>query len=944
MFCILCLGPAWAASGDLVGWWTFDETGGAVAADSSGQGNNGTIVGNPQWVPGKIGGALQFDGNTYVNCGRSPSLNIRDQITIAFWFKVQAFTNTWEAFLAKSDAAYRSSRGDGSGNGTHLGITGGNYFNAPTIITDNQWHHYCGTYDGATAIIYIDGKEDARQTYSGQIGDSSSYDLYIGENSGAAGRRLHGLMDDVQIYNNALSPAEILQIMEGLADKSIAKDPVPEDTAVDVPQDAILSWTPGDYAAAHDLYIGTSFADVNDAGRGDPKGVLVSQDQTAAAYDSEGLFEFGKTYYWRVDEVNAAPDTTVFKGEIWSFTAEPFAYPIANVTATASSSSRADTGPQNTVNGSGLNADDRHSTEVTQMWLSGNAKPQWIQYEFDKVYKLDELWVWNANQIVELFVGFGAKSVAIEYSTDGVTWATLEGVSGFAQATGDASYTANTIVDFGGALAKFVKLNINSNWGGIAQQVCLSEVRFYSVPVQAREPVPAEGETDVSLTASMTWRPGREATSHKVFFGADSAAVAAGTVAGTTVTDHSYTPASMTFGTKYFWKVDEVGDAGTYAGDVWSFTAQEFAPIDDFEGYTDDEGSRIYEYWFDGIADAAYGGSTVGYMQEPFAEQVIVHGGKQSMPLAYNNAQSPFFSEASKEFETAVNCTGSGATELCVWTRGYPAVTATTVTEASGKMTLTGAGADIWGNSDEFTYAFKTLTGDGALVARVASNGTGTNTWAKGGVMIRDSVNGGSTHAFMAITGSGGNGASFQYRGATNGASSNSDSSAVVAPPYWAKIERSGDTFTGFISADGKTWSQVGTTVIAMADPVLIGIAVTSHVAGVDRTFQFESIAATGNVTGAWQGAVINTARYNDPAAMYLTVADSAGKSATATSDTAATAADWTRWTIPMSSFNGVSFSKVKRLTIGVGTKGGSTAGGAGMVFIDDIGYGRSGQ
>ena len=73
-----------------------------------------------------------------------------------------------------------------------MGISGGNYFDAVTIVTDNQWHHYAGTYDGTDAKIYIDGKLDAARTYSGQIGDSSSYSLYIGENSQATGRRLHG--------------------------------------------------------------------------------------------------------------------------------------------------------------------------------------------------------------------------------------------------------------------------------------------------------------------------------------------------------------------------------------------------------------------------------------------------------------------------------------------------------------------------------------------------------------------------------------------------------------------------------------------------------------------------------------------------------------------------------------------------------------------------------
>ncbi len=62
---------------------------------------------------------------------------------------------------------------------------------------------------------------------------------------------------------------------------------------------------------------------MNDAGRSDPKGVLVGQDQTDAQYDPEGRLEYGQTYYWRVDEVNAAPDSTIFKGMTWSFTVEP---------------------------------------------------------------------------------------------------------------------------------------------------------------------------------------------------------------------------------------------------------------------------------------------------------------------------------------------------------------------------------------------------------------------------------------------------------------------------------------------------------------------------------------------------------------------------------------------------------------------------------------------
>ena len=97
-----------------------------------------------------------------------------------------------------------------------------------------------------------------------------------------------------------------------------------------------LAWTAGEFAATHDVYLGKAFADVNDATRTNPKGVLVSQGQTAAEYDTSAL-EFGQTYFWRIDEVNQAPDNTIYKGHVWWFTVEPYAYPIKPAKATASS-------------------------------------------------------------------------------------------------------------------------------------------------------------------------------------------------------------------------------------------------------------------------------------------------------------------------------------------------------------------------------------------------------------------------------------------------------------------------------------------------------------------------------------------------------------------------------------------------------------------------------
>ena len=166
-------------------------------------------------------------------------------------------------------------------------------------------------------------------------------------------------------------------------------------------------------------------------------------------------------------------------------------------------------GPEKTVDGSGIDKNDGHSTNATDMWLSASAPPNWIQYQFDKVYKLYDVKVWNSNQPIESLMGFGAKDVKVEYSTDGTTWTQLQGVPQFARAPGAAGYAANTTVSLGGVMAKYVKLTINSSWGGMAA-AGLSEVRFSYIPVQARAPQPANNATGVTVDASLDWLPGRD--------------------------------------------------------------------------------------------------------------------------------------------------------------------------------------------------------------------------------------------------------------------------------------------------------------------------------------------------------------------------------------------------------------------------------------------------
>ncbi|MGE5296280.1 MAG: LamG-like jellyroll fold domain-containing protein, partial [Solirubrobacterales bacterium] len=437
--------------------------------------------------------------------------------------------------------------------------------------------------------------------------------------------------------------------------------------------------TSGRFAQTHNVYLGISAADVNQASVSSPLGVLVSQGQDINSFDP-GRLELGQTYYWRVDEVNGTADNTVFAGNIWSFTVEPYSYPIAGVTATASSATK-DMGPDKTVDGSGLDEADRHSTTSTDMWLSakGAEQPAWVQYEFSRAYKLDKMLVWNSNQLLEAILGVGAKGVTVEYSADGQNWSAL-GDFEFAQASASPDYTADTTVVFNGVTAKFVKLTISSNWGGLLAQYGLSEVRFYYVPVMAREPQPADDAADVNPQVTFSWRAGREAASHRVYVSDDQQAVIDGTASAATVSANEY-ETSLMFDKTYFWKVVEVNEAEattSWDNEVWSFSTGSFVAVDDFEVYTDSEGSRIYEFWVDGFEDAA-NGSLVGYNEAPFAEQKIVRGGKQSMPLAYDNSNGAAYSEAKLTLDSAQDWTKHGITTLVVFFRGQSSNSAASV-------------------------------------------------------------------------------------------------------------------------------------------------------------------------------------------------------------------------------------------------------------------------
>ncbi|MBN1362276.1 MAG: carbohydrate binding domain-containing protein [Sedimentisphaerales bacterium] len=755
------------------------------------------------------------------------------------------------------------------------------------------------------------------------------------------GENLNGKVWIDRVYFGAEPPPSLAQQADDLN---------PIDGAWDVPRDVGLSWIPGAFAATHDVYFGAVFEDVNAASRANPLGVLVGQGQEASSYDLPSMLAYGQTYYWRVDEVNAPPDETIFKGDVWSFTVEPVAYQVENITASASIPPFAENqGPDKTVDGSGLDDEGRHSVADTDMWqgdATGYEGPVWIQYDFDRVYKLSEMWVWNYNHSFEPLLGFGAKSVTIEYTANGSEWQAL-GDYQWPQATGKVTYAGGIAVDLGNISAQAVRITINEKFGTMARYG-LSEVQFFHVPVYAREIQPADGQSDVALDVTLSWRSGREAVTHELYLGEDAGAVESGSALADVLTQTSYNPSGLEFGKQYYWRITEVNEAETpsaWATDVMNFVTHEYAPIDDFESYTDDQGSEVFGTWIDGYG-VDDNGSQVGNDNPPYTEQSIVHGGRQSMPLRYNNTGGIRVSVAERTFPQAQDWSAGGGDTLLLYYRGNPIGF---LPISDSEVIMSGMGADVWDVADELRFAYKPLNGNGSIVAKVESVDN-THEWAKVGVMIRETLTPSSVNAFVAVTPR--QGVTFQYRPLANGVTANVQQTGCAAP-YWVKLTRSGNLVTAERSADGVTWVSVtddpaaSTVQIPLGTNVYIGLAACSHDSTTATQARFSHIATTGAVTGQWQSAPIGLDQPvgNVPDTFSLTVTDSAGRATTLANPDpyAVGATSWSAWRIPLSTLTsaGIDIASVAKMAFTIGAAGQAPSGATGRIYLDDVLFGR---
>ncbi len=391
-----------------------------------------------------------------------------------------------------------------------------------------------------------------------------------------------------------------------------AYNPDPTDGAIIEDTWANLSWLPATEAVSHDVYISDNFDDVNDsmedAFRGNQTAIYFVVGFPGFPYP-EGL-EPGTTYYWRIDEIKA--DGSVVRGDIWSFSIPP----------------------KKAYNPDPADGAEFVDPSITLTWTAG----------------------------------YGAKLHTVYLGDD---YDTVNDATG-GSPQGTAAYQPTNPLD----PEKVYYWRVDEF---DAVDTYKGDIWSFTTPGAVGNPSPANGAVDVKMIATLSWTASTSAASHEVYFGPDKEAVrhADATspeyVGSKSLGAENHDPGKLAWHTTYYWRIDEVDSQdNAQKGPIWTFTTANFLSVDDFEDYTDNdaEGEAIWQSWIDGFG-VAENGAQAGNLLPPYAEQIIIHSGLQSMPLIYNNEPgAAAYSEATLTLTYPRDWTENNVGTLVIWHRG----------------------------------------------------------------------------------------------------------------------------------------------------------------------------------------------------------------------------------------------------------------------------------
>ena len=631
----------------LVARWELEDN----TLDSSGNGHAATLVNSAGYDVGVLGRAISIGGGSYLNCGGGKAVgdpntwaDFTGPTSLCMWYKAPDLNTGLGAFLCKGNTGgYRIEQNGGWGGrvirATYYLEGGRIKAEGSDIVVDGTWHHVAAIYDGSYVKLYVDGVLDAQSPGTAPIA-TNNWDIAVGENlevlAGGSTRSINGLIDEVRIYNRALSQAEVQEIVGDIYRK--VTDPKPTNGTVGIVDSTVFEWDKGGaFSRSYDIYLGTDFNDVNDASRANTLGATLVNCKEIV-YDVNGL-EHGKTYYWRVDGVGA--DDHVCKGDVWQFSTFgsgnsligwwKFDGDMVDSSGNGRDGSLKLTNPSSTYNyvAGPFGGQAFESIDGAYIGIDGSASADWSQFRYDAMSIA--MWMKSsqaASSVALISKGTTAYKI-IQYST--LSAGRVRGYAGGVTSSGPYT-TANCfnggwhhVVYVLDRLGKKFRIYVDgqlNNYSSIGTSAmvtnsydlaiganpaagtsyyfrgAIDDVRIYDYaisdaeiealahPTSASIPTPTDQASAVSSGVVLDWQSTGLADSYDVYLGTDESEVGAGTVSDAVyqgnVGVNSFAVSSwLAGGTTYYWRVDEVTGGDKVKGNVWQFTT---AAGGDFDG------------------------------------------------------------------------------------------------------------------------------------------------------------------------------------------------------------------------------------------------------------------------------------------------------------------------------------------------------------------------
>ncbi len=889
---------------DLAAHWTLDDGSGATARETTSSQFHGAVAGGAGWTTGRIGGALTLDGSD--DNVSAPPLDLNtNTVTISGWLRRHGAQAQWAGigFCRGGGTSAGLNFGTSHELRYHWGA-GSNpsyNFNSGLVVPDNTWTFVALVVSPAQATLYMKPAGGSLQsatatgTFSAQAFDA---DFHLGYDPNSGARRFKGDMDDFRVFRRALTSGEIASLA---GENGTPSDPLPALGAVHLAgQTVTLSWASAPSSTGYAIYVGDSYTAVRDATTASPEYVGSS---TSASFNTAALF--AGTKFWRVD---ASDGTTVFKGPVWHFLmtgsgvlAERFDG-IGGTTVAALKSAPAypdnpnaswylgafDIG-QNLGDNYGLRArgwlrapatgnytfwiasddsgelslggsDDPASASVIASVNGYTSYQQWDKYPSQQSagIPLQEGRYYYIEGLVK--EGGGGDHLCIAWSGPGfgrtvIPAANLIPWSGSVLAAGHDSD--------GDGFPDRLELALGSDPYASASQPdpIYSGLHSWWRFDESSGAVASDtsGNQQPGAVGGATWTAGKEGNAlsfdgnDTVYVGPDASLlgntdftlgawvkVNPGSPLGTVIQQRD--PGATGYQGEYMLNVNANGTVNFFVyNGGYQFDITTAATVNDGQWHyltAIREGTNGYIY-IDGVQAASGSGAVKALLQ-------------RSVSIGYDHRDSnKYFTGLIDDVRVYSRALSSAEIMFIVDPLALPPVwshqdigsvgVAGSATHSAGTYAVTGSGADIWNTADGFHYVHQALSGDGEITARVVSV-QNTHTWAKAGVMIRESLTAGSRHAMIVVTPS--EGVSFQRRASTGGTSTSTTTPGIVAP-RWVRIVRSGGTLTAYHSADGSSWTQLGSQSIGMAANIHIGLAVTSHDNGVPCQAVFDNVSVT---------------------------------------------------------------------------------------------------